>query len=128
MAPVPTQITNKTFNEDIEEIVQSLTCVRGLCFTKDHIIEDVLQNPGPKEENIDSILRDELNVTTVLDRMCSEEGFLDEEGITEVADVPVHPKNQTRTIYEKVHNTCTRIQGLKFDELTAEMAPHHLEE
>ena len=60
--------------------------------------------------------------------MCFEEAFLDEEDITEVADVPVHPKSQTRTIHEKVKNICTQIQGLKFHDLTADMAPHHLEE
>ena len=107
---------NATFQEHIDEIVEKLNnCQPNIYFEKNHVIEDVLLNPGPADDNIDNILREVLNVQ---DLTCSG------EDMTEVDDVPVHQGN----IRAKVHNTCDCIKDLRNDQLTATMPPHRLKE
>ena len=51
------QVVNAAFNSDIEEIVENLNnCQTHIIFDKNDIIEDVLLNPGPADENIDIIV------------------------------------------------------------------------
>ena len=101
---VHTVVTNATFDEHIEEIVMKLNQVQeDIYFEKSHVIEDVLLNPGPADDNIDNIVREVLNVQDIT---CSG------EDMTEVDDVPVHEGN----IREKVHNTCKRIKDLRNDQ------------
>ena len=78
---VRSQVINDDFETHIQEMHAHLNgCVQGVVFDKDHIIEDVLFNPGPKDDNIDNIIREVLNVQ---DETCPE------EDTNEVDNVPV---------------------------------------
>ena len=78
---VRNQVVHADFNSNIHEIhTYFAKSEPGLVFAKEDIIEDVLLNPGPKDDNIDNIIREVLNVQ---DDTCPE------EDTTEVDNVPV---------------------------------------
>ena len=48
------QVINDAFDSDIDENFHHLNnCQDDVVFEKEHVIEDVLLNPGPTDENID---------------------------------------------------------------------------
>ena len=111
-----TVVTNAAFDTDIEEILHNLNHVEeGLFFDKSHVIEDVLLNPGPSDDNIDNIVCEVLQFQDVTG--C-------EEDMTEVDNVQVDAGN----IRAKIRKTCQRIQGLRFDQLTSAMPSHRYNE
>ena len=66
MGSVRTLVINATFESDIDEIVKHLNnCHKDVFFQKEHVVEDVLLNPGPADENIDNIIREVLDVQDV---------------------------------------------------------------
>ena len=114
--PGQTVVTNAAFDIDIEEILSNLNHVEdGVFFEKSHVIEDVLLNPGPTDDNIDNIVREVLQFQDVTG--C-------EEDMTEVDNVQVHAGN----IRAEVSKTYQRIQGLRFNPLTSAMPPHRYNE
>ena len=79
--PGQTVVTNAAFNIDIDEILTNLNHVEhGVFFEKSHVIEDVLLNPGPTDDNLDNIVCEVLNFQDVTG--C-------EEDMTEVDNVQV---------------------------------------
>ena len=109
------------FDSDIEEIHAHLNqCVKDVVFEKDHIIEDVLLNPGPKDENIDNTLCEVLNVQ---DETCPEG-----EDTNDVDNVPVQQDDDNNTRSETILKTLTCISGLRNDDITTTMPAHRLVE
>ena len=67
-----TQIVNRDFDKDIQSIVDKFNSVsEHIVFKKEHLVEDVLQNPGPKDDDLDNITREELGLEDV-DDMCDD--------------------------------------------------------
>merc|ERR1711867_352580 len=55
------QILNRDFDKDIELILQMFNLASDyIIVTKENLIEDVLLNPGPKDDDIDNITREVL--------------------------------------------------------------------
>ena len=73
-------IVNDAFDETIEQIVTGFSKIfpDKFNFKKDAIVEDVLQNPGPKDDDLDNIMREELGVQD--DHNC--EDMLEEDPLT----------------------------------------------
>ena len=109
-----TQIINDEFNSDIEDILHNLNqCNKDIHFQKDHVIEDVLLNPGPEDENIDTMIRDVLQV---------QDTVLAGEDMHELEVDPAQP-HQSRSI---VLNALGQISSLKYGDITGLMVPHQL--
>ena len=66
MGDVGGQIVNADFNTDIDDIVQMLNNIDpDVRFDRNHIVQDVLLNPGPSDENVENILEEVLNCQDV---------------------------------------------------------------
>ena len=112
-----TVVTNDAFNEDIQEIETYLNSMgRGLSFSREDIIEDVLLNPGPVDENIDNLIREVLKF--------QEADGCDEDMIEVDTNVQVHTGNIRAT----VRDTCKNIQALRFDKITTAMPSYKYDE
>merc|ERR1711942_509279 len=97
-----TVVTNEDFAQDIDEMLHNLNSLQdGLHFEKAAVIEDVLLNPGPTDDNVDNIVREVLEVQ---DTTGCEEDMLELD-----SNVQVHTGN----IREKLRSTCKRIQALQ---------------
>ena len=74
MGDVGGQIVNAEFNSDIDEIAQMLNNFDpDVRFDRNDIVQDVLLNPGPADENVDNILEEVLNFQDVA--LTREEGY-----------------------------------------------------
>ena len=114
-----TQIVNDAFDKTIEEIVEGFNKFpRDLFnFQKEAIIEDVLQNPGPKDDDLDNIMREELGVQD--DDNC--EDMLEEDPLT----MPIPNNMSDRDI---VHHYLKQITVLKNHDLIHKILPDHQKE
>ena len=111
-----TQITNDDFESDINDILEHLNkCQDGVTFEKEHVVEDVLLNPGPADENIDTIVRDVLQVE---DTTCTGDDMPDVELI------PTQPDEMR----PKVLKALSTISELKYSDITESMPHHKLDE
>ena len=112
-----TQILNRDFDNDIQSIVDKFNSVsQHIVFTKEHLIEDVLQNPGPKDDDLDNITREELGLEDdddLCDDMLQEEPF----------DIPFdrHPK----TPREGLQDYVKKLSELKYHEFIHDILPQH---
>ena len=113
-----TQLVNAEFDTNIELIVDKLNSHSDFRFDRDAIIEDVLLNPGPKDDNLDNILREVLNVEDL-------ESFGDD-------------MNEVDTLSMQLGNLCIRDQILdclkyvsiikKHDLVTSILPTHQIDE
>ena len=110
------QILNHDFDKDIELIVNKFKSASDyIVVTKENLIEDVLLNPGPKDDDLDNITREELGLEDVdmCDDMLQEEPF----------DIPFdrHPK----TPREGLQDYVKKLSELKYHEFIHDILPKH---
>ena len=107
---------NDAFDKTIEEIVEGFNKFpRDLFnFQKDAIIEDVLQNPGPKDDDLDNIMREELGVQD--DENC--EDMLEEDPFT--MQIPTNMSDR-----QIVHHYLKQITVLKNHDLVHNILSDH---
>ena len=99
-----TVCTNDEFHSDIQDIVHNLNNLRdGLVFDKEAVIEDVLLNPGPNDDNVDNILCDVLEVQHT--------------GNTGWAEDMIELSEDTG-VRDSIQDSCRLIQGLRFHRIT----------
>ena len=95
------QVINANFDTDIDEILAGLNGIEeGLVFRREHIVEDVLLNPEPSDDNVDNIIREVLDVQDVI---------WSGEDMNEVDNVPQQQDNMR----PKVFKTLGRISHLE---------------
>ena len=96
-----TQIVNADFDKDIQIIVDKFnTLSEHIKLKKEHIIEDVLQNPGPKDDDLDNITREELGFEDV--DVC--EDMLQEDPFDTLIERTVNTPRESLQDYLKKNN------------------------
>ena len=84
------QVINANFDTDIDEILEGLNGIEeGLIFRREHIVEDVLLNPGPSDNNIENIIREVLDVQDVI---------WSGEDMNEVDNVPLQQEYESKSL------------------------------
>ena len=122
-----TDVVNEVFQDNIQVMTEHLnTLSPDIQFAKDDIIEDVLLNPGPNDDNLDTIISDYLGVQD--DITCPDE----------VDNVPVQQDDHstttattvttTRDTRSIVLETLKTLQVLRSGDITLTMPPHRVEE
>ena len=123
-----THVVNDQFQGDIQEITDNLNILSPkIQFAKDDIIDDVLLNPGPNDDNLDTIISDYLGVH-------DDTGITCPEHTIEVDNVPVeqdiHSTTTASTLTTRsiVLETFKNIQVLRSGDITLTMPPHRVDE
>ena len=99
------QIINALFQSDIDDIVRLLnTCQDDVLFHRDHVVEDVLLNPGPADQSIENIMEEVLQVQDV---SCSGE---DMDEVESADELPVQ-QDTIRPIIYKALKTLSNLRN-----------------
>ena len=111
------QILNHDFDKDIELIVNKFKSASDyIVVTKENLIEDVLQNPGPKDDDLDNIIREVVGLEDD-DDLC--EDMLQEKPF----NIPF--ERQPKTPREGLHDYVTKLSELKYHDFIHEILPQH---
>ena len=127
MGDVGGQIVNADFHTDIDDIVQMLNNIDpDLTFDRNHIVEDVLLNPGPSDENVENILEEVLNFQDVA---LTGEDMDESESEDELPahQDPMLPAHQD-PIRPNIYSALKDLTKLRNVPLTKSMLPHRLDE
>ena len=93
-------------------------CDPDVRFDRSHIVDDVLLNPGPADENIDNILEEVLQVQDV---------SLSGEDMDEVESEDELPAHQD-PLRPKIYSVLKNLTKMRNEPLTKSMLPHRLEQ